>query len=313
MDQLSALRVFVAVVDAGSFARVSEKMAIPRSTVTTLIQGLEAHLTTKLLNRTTRHVAVTTDGALYYERAMRIISDIDELDASFTKLRDNAAGRIRVEMASAFSDAIVIPALNTFHARYPDIRVDIGIGDRNADYMAEGIDCALRAGAPTDQSIIARQVAEMHFATCASPEYLKRFGIPRHPDDLRQNHKFVGYFKSHTGKGFPFNLRRSEEHFEFNPSLSFSVSDSRSYMVAAERGLGIAQLPEFAARQAIASGRLVALLPDWEREPMALYVVYPPNRHLSNKVRVFVDWLIQLFAEFKRSRTQYRGHDDRAA
>ncbi|MBB4429992.1 DNA-binding transcriptional LysR family regulator [Rhizobium esperanzae] len=146
MDQLSAMRVFIRVVETGNFTRAADMLATPKATVTNLIQGLEAHLRTKLLNRTTRRVMVTTDGALYYERAAQIISELEELDGSLSNSQSLPSGRLRVEMAGAFADWIVVPALCDFYLRYPDIRIDLGVGDRTVDYLAENVDCALRGG-----------------------------------------------------------------------------------------------------------------------------------------------------------------------
>ncbi len=181
MDQLSAMRAFIRVVETGNFTRAADTLAMPKATVTNLIQGLEAHLHTKLLNRTTRRVMVTTDGALYYERAAQIVSELEELDGSLTNSQGLPTGRLRVEMAGAFADWIVVPALCDFYQKYPDIRVDLGVGDRTVDYLAENVDCALRGGTPADQSLIARRVSEVEMLTCASPLYIEKFGIPDAP------------------------------------------------------------------------------------------------------------------------------------
>jgi DNA-binding transcriptional LysR family regulator len=300
MDQLTAMKVFVRVVETGSFSRASERMSIPKATVTVLIQALEAHLRTKLLNRTTRRVIVTTDGALYYERAVRIIADIDELDLSLSNTLSAPSGRMRVEMAAAFSDSIVIPELKNFHARYPDIKIDLSIGDRTVDYLEEKVDCALRTGTPSDQSLIIRQVADMKFVTCASPDYIATYGKPKHPEELEQNHQIVGFLRAQTNRNFQFHLRRRDEYVEVNPNYAISVSDSRSYLAAGLNGLGVIQAPEYMARDAIKKRKMIPILKDWQRDPMPLYLVYPPSRHVSNKVRVFADWLIKLFADADR-------------
>src|SRR6218665_1145186 len=161
MDQLSAMRVFLRVVETGSFTGASAALGMPKATVSNLIQNLETHLQTKLLNRTTRRVMVTTDGALYYERANQIVTEIDELDGSLSHSRLSPSGRLRVEMSGAFADLLIIPELNDFHEKYPDINVDLGVGDRAVDYLAENVDCALRAGSPGSASLIARRVGEM--------------------------------------------------------------------------------------------------------------------------------------------------------
>ncbi len=299
MDQLSAMRAFIRVVETGNFTRAADTLSMPKATVTNLIQGLEAHLHTKLLNRTTRRVMVTTDGALYYERAAQIVSEIAELDGSLTNSQGLPNGRLRVEMAGAFADWIVVPALCDFYQKYPDIRIDLGVGDRTVDYLAENVDCALRAGTPADQSLIARRVSEVELITCASPLYIEKYGIPNRPEDLENDHYSVSYFRAQTNRTLPFEFRKDNEELEINPRYLVSVNDSRTFVTAATRGLGIAQLPRFMIRNELENGELIQVLPEWNREPLGLYIVYPPNRHLSNKVRVFVDWMVKLLTDAK--------------
>ncbi len=296
MDQLSAMRAFLRVVETGSFTKASAALGMPKATVSNLVQNLETHLQTKLLNRTTRRVMVTTDGALYYERANQIVTDVDELDGSLSHSRMNPSGRLRVEMAGAFADLLIIPELGDFHEKYPDIHLDLGVGDRAVDYLAENVDCALRGGSPGSPSLIARRVGEMDLVTCAAPGYLAAFGRPQHPSELETNHHCVNYFLAQTNRIMPFEFARKGEKVEVNSRYIVSVNDARSYLAAALSGLGIAPLPCFMAREAIAAGRLAPVLTDWDVEPIPLYIVYPQNRHLSNKVRVFVDWTVRLLA-----------------
>jgi DNA-binding transcriptional LysR family regulator len=296
MDQLSAMRAFIRVVETGNFTRAADGLRMPKATVTNLIQGLEQHLQTQLLNRTTRRVVVTTDGALYYERATRIVSEVDELDGSLSNSTSSPSGRLRVEMAGAFADWILIPALCDFYQKFPDIRIDLGVGDRTVDYLAENVDCALRGGPPGDQSLIARRVSEVGMITCAAPLYIEKFGIPDSPRALETGHYCVSYFRAQTNKTLPFEFSRNGETVEVNSPYIVSVNDARSYVTAAVAGLGVAQLPHFMIPDELASGRLVQILHDWNVEPIPLYIVYPSNRHLSNKVRVFVDWLVKLLA-----------------
>jgi len=301
MDQLSAMRAFLRVVETGSFTRASAALGMPKATVSNLVQNLETHLQTKLLNRTTRRVMVTTDGALYYERANQIVTDVDELDGSLSHSRTNPSGRLRVEMSGAFADLLIIPELGDFHEKYPDINIDLGVGDRTVDYLAENVDCALRAGSPGSSSLIARRVGEMDMIACAAPSYLAAFGMPQHPSELERDHHCVNYFLAQTNRIMPFEFERKGEKVEVNSRYILSVNDARSYLAAALSGLGIAPLPCFMAREAIAAGRLVPVLQEWVTEPIPLYIVYPQNRHLSNKVRVFVDWTIRLLARTQLS------------
>ncbi|MGF0539911.1 LysR substrate-binding domain-containing protein [Agrobacterium sp. ES01] len=303
MDQLSAMRAFVRVVEMGNFTRAASALSLPKATVTNLIQGLEAHLHAKLLNRTTRRVMVTTDGALYYERAIGIISEIDELDTSISSSHSSPSGRLRIEMAGAFADWLVIPALCDFYQRYPDIRVDLGVGDRTVDYLAENVDCALRGGVPADQSLIARRVTDVAMIICAAPLYLERHGTPEHPSELETKHHSVSYFTGGNNRTMAFNFEREGEKLEIDPRHVVAVNDARSYLTAALAGLGVALVPSFMAAEFIKKGELVQVLPDWQSDPIPLYIVYPPNRHLSNKVRVFVDWLVRLLADRKLDST----------
>lgn len=293
MDQLTAMRAFVRVVEAGNFTRAATMLKLPKTSVTNLVQGLEAHLRTKLLNRTTRRVMVTTDGALYYERALQIISELDELDNSLSNLNTEPTGRLRVEMAGAFADTIVIPGLCDFHKRYPQIQLDIGVGDRLVDYMAENVDCALRGGTPADQSLVSRKVGEIRLYTYAAPLYIERFGAPQHPGDLETIHHCIGYLQASTGKIMSMDYKRGDELLEIQPRCIISVNDARSYLTAALSGMGVAQSARFFAESAVERGDLIPVLTDWECETIPLYIVYPRTRHLTNKVRVFVDWLVQ--------------------
>ncbi|TCP77964.1 LysR family transcriptional regulator [Rhizobium sp. PP-CC-2G-626] len=294
MDQLSAMRVFVRVVETGNLTRAASTLGMPKTTVTNLVQSLEARLKTTLLNRTTRRVIVTTDGALYYERAIQILSELDELDNSLSNSQAQPSGRLRVEMAGAFADLVVIPALCDFYQRYPQIKLDIGVGDRLVDYVAENVDCALRGGTPTDQSLIARKVGEMSMKACAAPFYLQKFGTPSEPEDLSRDHVAVGYLMAQSGRVLDLEFVSDERTIEIIPNYILSVNDARSYVNAAIGGLGIAVAPGFMINSAIESGALVEVLPGWSIEPVPLYIVYPQRRHLSNKVRVFVDWLAKL-------------------
>ncbi len=294
MDQLAAMRVFARVVETGNFTRAANALEMPKTTVTNMVQGLEAHLRTTLLNRTTRRVMLTTDGALYYERAVQILSEIDELDGSLSNTNTQPSGKLRVEMAGAFADNIIIPNLCEFYQQYPQIRLDLGVGDRLVDYIVENVDCALRVGTPRDQSLIARKVADLEFITCASPEYIARFGMPQQPEDLEKDHFAVGYLNATSGQVMTMPFDNGLRSVEVTPRYIVSANDSRTFQNAALAGMGIAQLAPFMIREEMAKGELVRVLPEWNREPMPVYIVYPQTRHVTNKVRVFVDWLAKL-------------------
>lgn len=288
------MRVFVRVVETGNFSRAAGSLNMPKTTVTNMVQGLEAHLRTALLNRTTRRVMLTTDGALYYERAIQIISEIDELDGSLSNAQVQPSGRLRVEMAGAFADLVVIPNLCSFHEKYPLIKLDLGVGDRLVDYIAENVDCALRVGTPRDQSLIARKVSELRLASYASPNYLEKFGTPQTPQELETTHYCIGYLNAVSGQIMAMDFEMENQKLEITPNYIMSVNDSRTYLNAAITGMGVAQLAPFMAEEAVKRGELLRVLPDWKHESLPVYIVYPQTRHVTNKVRVFVDWLARL-------------------
>jgi LysR family transcriptional regulator, regulator for bpeEF and oprC len=296
VDQLTAMRAFARVVEAGTFAQAADSLRMPKPTVTKLIQSLETHLSTKLLNRTTRRVTVTPDGAAYYERAIRLLAELDELDGSMALSQTNPKGRLRIDVGTSLAVLVIIPALPDFYARYPDIQIDLGVTDRPVDLIGESVDCVIRGGDLTDQSLVARRIAEITFITCASPSYLQRYGVPRHPSDLDHGHSVVNYFHPRSGRMLPLDFSSNGERVELAGRHLIAVNDSVAYVTAALAGLGIIQAPSFMLHKDIEAGRLTRLLPEWTSESINVYVVYPPNRHLSNKLRVFVDWVADLFA-----------------
>lgn len=296
MDQLTAMRAFARVVEVGTFTRAATVLDMPKATLTKLIQGLETHLHTQLLHRTTRRVTVTPDGAAYYERAVRLLADLADLDGSMARSQASPSGRLRVDVSASVARHIIIPSLSRFHMRYPDIRIDLGVSDRPVDLIAENVDCVIRGGNLTDQSLIARRVGELNFTACASPAYLERHGEPKHPRDLENGHFVISYFSTRTGRPYPFTFSRGTEHIEMPGKAIIAVNDGNAYVAAGVAGLGIMQASPFMVRDEIASGALRWVLTDWAGEHLPLYVVYPPNAHLSNRLRVFVDWIADLFA-----------------
>jgi LysR family transcriptional regulator, regulator for bpeEF and oprC len=297
MDKLLAMQAFVRVVEAGTFAKAADSLTLPKPTVTRLIQTLEAHLQTKLLNRTTRRVTVTADGAAYYDRAVRVLGEIDELESSMSHAKVSPRGRLRIDVGASVGKQLLIPALPDFLARYPDIQIDLGVSDRPVDLIGENVDCVLRGGEITDQSLVARRIGEFHLIICATPEYLRRHGTPLHPQDIENNgHTVVNYFSHRTGRPYPFTFTKGDERIEIQGRHDVSVNDSTASLAAGLAGLGIVRTTTFMAQNHIAAGRLQPLLLDWCADSIPIYVVYPPNRHLSAKLRVFVDWVAELFA-----------------
>lgn len=294
MDKLQAMEVFVQVVDTGSFTRAAENLQMPKATVSTLVRNLETTLSTKLLNRTTRQISVTADGAAYYERCLAILADVRDAEESLSASRASPTGRLRVDVSAGFARHFLIPALPGFFDLYPGIELDLGCSDRPVDLIEEGVDCAVRGGELSDSTLIARRVGVLHFVTVAAPSYLALHGRPMHPDDLHR-HQCLKYFSAKTGKIHDWDFARDGQRIQMRVPGRLAVNDSNAYMTALLQGMGIAQTVSFVTQPYIASGQLERVLDDWCIDPMPVHVVYPQNRHLSAKVRAFVEWIAELF------------------
>jgi DNA-binding transcriptional LysR family regulator len=298
MDRFDAMQAFARVVEAGSFTKAAETLHMSKTSVTQLVQQLEARLRVKLLNRTTRKVNVTADGAAYYERVVRLLADMDDAETSLSSASALPRGRLRVDVPSPLARMILVPALPAFHARYPDIQLDMGVSDRMVDVIGENVDCVVRGGVLTDQSLMARHVSDLQLGVYAAPGYLARAGTPAHPQALEDtHHRTVGFVWSRTGKTFPYAMRRDGERLEVRGRHAFSFDDGNAYLAGGLAGLGILWLPDYMAEAHVASGELVRLFGDWQLDPMPMYVAFPPNRHVSAKLRVFIDWVVELMAQ----------------
>ncbi len=301
MNKLQAMEVFVQVVDAGGFTRASEALQLPKATVSTLVASLETALSVKLLHRTTRHVSVTADGAAYYERCLRILADVKDAEESLSRTRLSPSGRLRVDAPTGLANEVLVPALPSFFEQYPDIQLELGCSDRPVDLVEEGVDCAVRGGQLGDSSLIARRVGVLNFVTCAAPSYLERFGTPCHPREL-ERHRCVNYFSSKTGKIYSWDFTRDGERIEMMLPGVIALNDSNAYLQAGLAGLGIIMMTDVQLASHGTSGRLLRVLEDWSTDPLPIHVVYPQNRHLSAKVRVFVEWVADLMASHPNMR-----------
>ncbi|MFG1249797.1 MULTISPECIES: LysR family transcriptional regulator [Xanthobacter] len=302
MDQLAAMRAFTRVVETGSFTRSADLLRMPKATLTKHVQTLEAHLQTRLLNRTTRRVTVTPDGAAYYERALAILHDIDELDGSLSSAQAVPRGKLRIDISPSLATRLLMPALPDFVDRYPDITLDVGCTDRPVDLLSENVDCVIRVGEIQDPNLVARRIGVLRFITVASPGYIARYGAPQHPLDFEETHKLIRYFSAQSGRYHPFDFTRGDEVVELSGRYSVATNDGNAYIAAALAGLGAIMSPVFQVEEHLASGTLVPILTEWEAGEMPIHVVYPPSRHLTSRLRVFVDWVAELFARSEVTR-----------
>jgi LysR family transcriptional regulator, regulator for bpeEF and oprC len=293
MDRLQAMEVFTRVVETHSFSKAAELLDLPRGSVSNLVQALEQHVGVRLLNRTTRQVSVTEDGALYYERCVRILAEIAEADSSLSNKRKNPSGTIRVDTSGTVARSLLLPALDEFYRLYPQIEVRLGLADRNIDLIQDGVDCVIRMGALEESSLIGRQIGCARIVTCASPAYLDAHGTPDTPDALG-NHLAVNYVSSRSGKTFPFEFEVNGEMVKVPMRASLSVNDGSTYITAGVLGYGLIQPSRYMVSELIAQGQLTEILTAYRSPPTPLSLVYPHREHLSSRVRAFTEWVSDL-------------------
>jgi len=298
MDRFEAMLAFARVVETGSFTKAAETLRVGKASVTQAVQQLEARLRVKLLNRTTRKVNVTPDGAAFYERVIQLLADLDDAETSLSGAAAAPRGRLRVDVPSPLARLILVPALPAFHARYPEIQLDLGVSDRHVDLIGENVDCVVRGGVPNEQSLSARRIGELRAGVFAAPAYLERAGMPAHPRELEDtHHRIVGFTGASRGrKVIAYDMQRDGERLSVQGRHVLAVDDGNAYLAAGLAGMGVLWLPDYMSRPHVASGELVPVFADWRLEPMPLYVAFPPNRHVSAKLRVFIEWIAALMA-----------------
>ncbi|HBR3980679.1 TPA: LysR family transcriptional regulator [Klebsiella pneumoniae] len=298
MDRFDAMRAFARVVEAGSFTKAAQTLHMSKTTVTQLIQQLESRLRVRLLHRTTRKLSVTPDGAVYYERVIRLLADMEDAENSLSSAAMTPRGRLRVDVPSPLARLILVPALPAFHARYPDIQIEMGVSDRVVDLIGDNVDCVLRGGQITDQSLIARHVGDLQIGVYVAPSYVERLGAPAHPRELQNtDHCIVGFLSSRTSKIDPLVLCSENERIEITGNYVLAVDDGNAYLEAGLVGLGVIALPNYMAAAHQAVGALIPLFTQWRISPMPLYLAFPPNRHVNAKLRVFIDWIVEVMLQ----------------
>jgi DNA-binding transcriptional LysR family regulator len=293
MDRFDAMRVFSRVVERRSFTAAAEDTGLPRSTVTDAVKQLEARLGVRLLQRTTRHVSPTLDGQAYYQRCLTILSDIEDAEGAFAGAKPK--GMLRVDVHGTLARHFVLPSLPSFLETYPDIEFYMSEGDRLVDLVREGIDCVLRVGTPQDSDMVARRVAMLEEVTLASPSYVEKYGMPEHPEKL-DGHRMVGFRSTATGGVLPLEFIVDGAVRNIALPAIVTVNAAESFVSAARLGLGLIQVPRYHAEKDLASGALVHVLSDFPLTRTPVSLLYPRNRQLSPRVRVFIDWLMKVFA-----------------
>jgi LysR family transcriptional regulator for bpeEF and oprC len=292
MDLHRAMESFARVARLGGFTPAARALGVSNATVTTLVQQLEAHLGVALLHRTTRRVTLTTDGAAALERVERLLADVAELRDSIHGATKAVRGRLRVDVPAAFGRHILAPALPAFFRRYPELQLELGSTDRPVDLLREGVDCVVRGGPAVDESLVSRKLKTLPVITCAAPSYLRRHGTPKSPADLSK-HRAVNFFSPRTQEVYALDFAKDGQALEVPVAHAVACNDADTFLACGVAGLGLLQTP----RSAYVDGllrqkKLVRVLADWDSGTLPLFVLYPKTRHLSARVRAFVDWLV---------------------
>ncbi len=294
MNRFEELEAFVAVVDYQGFGRAGEKLGIAKSMVSRRVSELEARLGVQLLQRTTRRQTLTDAGRDFYQRASQVLFDLDEAEQSLAETSSEISGRIRLALPLGFGVGQLAQPISEFLNRHPRISIDTDLSDRTVDLIEENIDVAIRIGELADSTLVARKLARVHFAICASPAYLERHGEPRHPSELAQ-HRVLVYSNLAPGRQWS----DPQQGKTVNPRLQYQLSANNGEFLAAVARFGAAIVngPLALMRAHIDSGELLPILEGFERPEVGMYAVYPPGRMISRRVRVFSDALYEHFRE----------------
>lgn len=290
MDRTDGMRIFVRVAELGSFTQAADSLGLSKASVSSAVRELEAGLGARLLQRTTRKVQMTPDGLMFYERCRDMLAELDELQAMFQQDDAVLAGRLRVDLPIGAARNIVIPALPAFLRAHPRLQLELSSTDRRVDAVREGFDCVLRVGTLENSSLVARPLGHFELVNCASPDYLARHGVPNTPADLHA-HWLVDYAPVLAGRPALFEYVEGGARRTCEVPAAIAVNNSDAYQAACLAGLGIIQAPRAGVADHLAEGRLVQLLPGHQAPPMPVTLLYPSRRHLSKRVRRFMDWL----------------------
>ncbi|WP_294258009.1 LysR family transcriptional regulator [uncultured Sphingomonas sp.] len=294
MDRLATLALFVRIVERGSFSGAAGDLGISRPAATAAIQELEQRLGVRLLHRTTRQVRPTGEGESYYHRCAAILAELEDAD----RIAAGAvSGLIRVDVAGLIARTMLLPALPDFLRRHPSLNVHLGEGERFVDLVREGVDCVVRAGKLVDSGMIGRTLGAVEEITCASPAYLAAHGTPTSPDDL-DGHQMIGFVSSRTGQPLPLEFTVAGKIVEVGLPARVLVNGSDTSAAAAKLGFGIVQAPRYRFADDLASGALIELMTDYPPTPTPISILFPNNRHLSARVRAFVDWTAETLAPY---------------
>jgi DNA-binding transcriptional LysR family regulator len=299
MDRFDAMRIFVCVADRASFTQAADSLGVSKAAVSAGVQYLEAHVGVRLFHRTTRSVQLTQDGVAMYDRCASLLADVEELETAFQIGGETIQGRLRVDMPVRLAHNVVIPRLPEFLALHPSLELELSCTDRRVDLIGEGFDCVLRVGNLPDSNLIARALGKFRMLNCASPAYIKRYGMPKKLADLSQ-HRVVQYAVNFGAKAEGFEYFDGQNYQTVQMQSLLTVNNTDAYEAACLAGLGIIQAPEVGMLEHIKAGRLIALLPKLYAEAMPVNLIYANRKHLSKRVQVFMAWIQDVLAPYTK-------------
>lgn len=282
-----ATELLVNVIESGSFSAAAELAGLSKSYVSRQISELENHLGTKLVNRTTRKLALTETGRAYVNRCRDILDQLEDAEQMVLADQANPRGKLRISVAGAFGERYIAPAAVGFMQRFPAVSVELSFSNRNVDLLEEGFDLAIRAGVLKDSSLIARRIASRNLILCASRDYFDAHGRPDSVKALKGHNCLVG-----SRRLWRLRDAGNSRHIDVSVHGNWESNNGYALLAAARQGVGIVQLPEFYVHDDLKAGRLLEIMADHKPTDMAVWAVYPSNRHLSPKVRLFVEHLI---------------------
>lgn len=289
MDLLASMKIFVAVVEGGSFAAAADRLDVSRAMVSKQVQKLEEHLGTRLMNRTTRRLSLTETGREFHERSLQILGDVEEAEHIAGQMTRSPQGVLRISIPLSYGQHRLAAVIGDYTQAYPQVQLDISLSDRKVDLIEDGFDLAIRIGAMPQSDLVARKLGGVRSIVCAAPAYLARHGEPRTPAEL-SGHACIGY--SLTGSGADWRFDSANGPVIVPISGPIRADNGDIIRLAALSGAGILFQPNFIVDGDIAAGRLVRVLPEWQSAELGVYAVYPSRKHLSAKVRTFVDFLV---------------------
>ncbi len=294
MDRLGSMECFVAVVEAGSFVGAADNLHVSKAAVSRAIIELEARLGARLLQRTTRRLSITEAGRAYYDRCKQILAEVEEADSAVGEVTGHPVGKLRINAPFSFGILHLAPLWGPFMSRYPDVEIEVDLSDRQIDVVNEGYDVVVRISRMRDSTLVYRKLATTRIVACATPDYLASHGWPANVEALA-DHAVIGYNYAADGDTWHFVTADGPREVITRPRMRANNGETCHAVALAHQG--IVQHPDFLAYRALASGNLVEVLPECRIESLGIYAVYPSRKHLSLKIRVLIDYLVEAFRE----------------